>query len=182
MQIGAEGMSFEPIVASGPHGALPHARPTDRRIRPDEAIILDFGCTFRGYASDMTRTIVLGQVPAKVRETHAAVVTAVERSIEAIEPNMPAKDLDASGRRSLNDVGLGSYFIHGLGHGVGLRIHEYPHVSSHSDDVVPEDSVITIEPGVYVPGEYGVRVEDMVHVGKASVTVLTQSSRELIAL
>ncbi len=179
---GAESDPFDVIVASGVRGALPHGRPTSRKLRTGEFVILDFGSTVRGYCSDMTRTIALGRAPARLRAAYAAVLEANESAAAAARGGMEAKSLDAVARGCLRRRGFGRYFTHSLGHGIGLRVHERPRVSPLSREMLVAGSVITIEPGVYIPGCGGVRIEDDVVLGDTGCRVLTRSTRELLVL
>ena len=181
-QRGAESDAFDVIVASGPRGALPHARPTARKIRRGELILLDFGSTIRGYCSDLTRTVALGGVPRRLREAYRAVLEANESAAASARGGMTARALDAVARGCIRRRGFGRYFIHSLGHGLGLRVHERPRVSALSPEVLQAGSVITIEPGIYIPGSGGVRIEDDVLLGDRGCRVLTRSPRELIVL
>ncbi|MBN4056151.1 aminopeptidase P family protein [Rhodothermus sp. AH-315-K08] len=179
---GATGMSFDPIVASGPCAALPHARPTTRKIEAGELILIDVGCFFGGYASDMTRMVCIGQPAQKEKEVVAHVQRALELAMESAKAGMTSRELDAIARDYLTGVGLGEAFNHSLGHGVGLEIHEWPPVSFRSGDVLPEGAVITMEPGVYLPGEFGVRIEDMFVIRIGGVDRITKLSLDLIIL
>ncbi len=179
---GAESDAFDVIVASGPRGALPHARPTARKIRKGEFVLLDFGSTVRGYSSDLTRTVALGGAPRRLREAYQAVLEANESATASARGGMTARGLDAVARGCIRRRGFARYFIHSLGHGLGLRVHERPRVSALSPEVLRPGSVITIEPGIYIPGSGGVRIEDDVLLGGTGCRVLTRSPRELIVL
>jgi len=179
---GATGMSFDPIVASGPGAALPHARPTTRKIEPGELILIDVGCFFGGYASDMTRMVCIGQPGQKERAVAGHVQRALELAAGSAKAGMTSRELDAIARGYLTGVGFGAAFSHGLGHGVGLEVHEWPPVSFRSGDVLPDGAVITMEPGVYLPGEFGVRIEDMFVIRTGGVDRITNLSRDLIIL
>jgi Xaa-Pro aminopeptidase len=179
---GAESDAFDVIVASGPRGAFPHARPTARKIRKGEFVLLDFGSTVRGYSSDLTRTVALGGAPRRLRVAYRAVLEANESATAAARGGMTARGLDAVARGCIRRHGFGRYFTHSLGHGLGLRVHERPRVSALSRDVLETGSVITIEPGIYIPGSGGVRIEDDVLLGEGGCRVLTRSPRELIVL
>jgi Xaa-Pro aminopeptidase len=178
-KLGGEKDAFEPIVAGGRRGALPHARPTGGRLKTGECVILDFGCTVDGYHSDMTRTIAIGRISAPMKRAYVAVCNAQALAIAHVKAGVPASVLDGLARNELRKARLERYFIHSLGHGVGLQIHEQPRLSSTSRDVLVEDSVVTIEPGVYVPSLGGIRIEDVVRVTRTGCEVLTASSREL---
>lgn len=177
---GAERMAFEPIVASGVNGSLPHARPGKKPVGRGEAVVIDFGCVVDGYASDMTRTIALGSASAELRKVHGAVVDAVNAAVNAVRVGVPAAEVDRAARDLLAAEGYGAYFTHSTGHGVGLDVHEWPRLGRTSTDILSEDYVVTIEPGVYLPGRFGVRVEDLVLVGPISPHILTRSPRDLL--
>lgn len=180
---GAESMSFDPIVASGPNGARPHARPTDRTLREGELVVIDMGGFCDGYASDMTRTVALGSPSPSARDGYHAVLQAQEAALDAAEAGMTGQELDAVARTVLEEAEMGDHFAHGLGHGIGLQVHEWPRVSRTSDAVLPEGACVTIEPGVYVPEqEYGVRIEDIVVLGPQGCENLTRSPKELMSL
>jgi Xaa-Pro aminopeptidase len=177
---GAEKMAFDPIVASGPNGAQPHARPTSRSLQAGDLVVLDMGAVLDGYASDMTRTVAVGDPSAAARTGYGVVLEAQRRALEAARAGMTARELDAVARSHIEDAGLGDYFAHGLGHGLGLEVHEWPRVSRTSDDELPVGACVTIEPGVYVPEEeYGVRIEDIVVLQEEGARNLTRTGKEL---
>ncbi len=162
---GATGPSFPTIVASGRHSALPHARPRNHPIEPNAPLLFDMGCVVDGYASDMTRTFWVGSKPdPQFLQIYDIVNEARHRAIEAIRPGIPAKDIDEKARGWIRDHGYGEYFGHGLGHGVGLEVHERPVVSFRSKETLETGHVVTIEPGIYLPDLGGVRIEDLVLV------------------
>ena len=179
---GAERDAFDVIVASGARGALPHARPTRKKLRSGEFVTIDFGATVRGYCSDMARTIAIGRPPARLRAAYAAVQEAHGAALRAAKAGMRASELDAVARTRIAAHRLGKYFTHSLGHGLGLRVHERPRVSALSNEILRAGSVITIEPGVYIPGVGGVRIEDAVVLGGRTSRLLTSSPRELLTL
>lgn len=180
---GADAMSFDPIVASGPHAARPHAQPTDRTLREGELIVIDMGCFRDGYASDMTRTVALGGPSAAAKAGYHAVLQAQEAALESAHAGMTGKELDAIARDALTEADLGNYFSHGLGHGIGLQVHEWPRVSHTSDARLPEGACVTIEPGLYVPEDnYGVRIEDIIVLRDDGCEILTQSPKTLMSL
>ena len=179
---GASGDGFEPIVASGIRGALPHGRATSKKIMRGELVTLDFGCVFEGYHSDLTRTVALGKPSGESRKMYRTVLEAQSQAIEAATDGMAAKDLDAVARVHINKKGYGKYFNHSLGHGLGLQLHEPPRVSAFSKARLHSGNVITIEPGIYVPEVGGVRIEDDVLINNGSCTVLSRASKELIVL
>lgn len=158
---GAEAMAFDSIVAAGPEGARPHARPRDEPLGQGRPIVIDMGARVDGYCSDMTRTVVLGSPDDAFKSIHDIVLAAHETAAQMIEPGMPCSDADQLARKVIEDAGYGERYGHGLGHGVGLQIHEHPHIGPSSDDVLAEGMVVTIEPGIYLPDWGGVRIEDM---------------------
>ncbi len=182
LQRGAEGMSFAPIVASGPNGALPHAHPSDRRIGNHELIVLDFGCFLNGYASDMTRTVAVGEPSSEARNVYQLVLEAQTRAIEAARAGMTSVELDSVARKVIEEGGYGNHFSHGLGHGLGLQIHEWPKVSYHVDHLLPESATVTIEPGVYIPEKFGVRIEDIIVLRADGCDNLTGARKDLVVL
>jgi Xaa-Pro aminopeptidase len=177
-QRGAEKPSFDLIVASGPNSALPHVKTGERAIAVGEPILIDMGCIFEGYCSDMTRTFCLGQSNGKFDEIYDLVLRAQERAEAGIKADMTAREADALARSVIAEAGYGEFFGHGLGHGVGLAIHEDPRMSSFSEDTLPAGTVVTVEPGVYLPDWGGVRIEDMVVVRQDGLEILTASSKE----
>ncbi|MBI4535828.1 MAG: aminopeptidase P family protein [Ignavibacteriae bacterium] len=179
-KFGAEGEAFEAIVASGERGSLPHARATSKRIKSGEFVTLDFGCTLKGYNSDITRTIAVGKPSQRAREIYSVVLDAQRKAIASARGGMWAKDLDDVARRSIKRGGYGRYFTHSLGHGLGLNVHERPRVSALSKERLQAGSVITIEPGVYVPGFGGVRIEDDVLLTEHGCEVLNTAPKELL--
>lgn len=179
---GAEHMAFEPIVAAGPNAARPHARATDRVLRNGDAVLIDMGGVVDGYASDMTRTVVLGQPPEQFEEVYSIVLDAQRRAIDAAHADIPSDELDAVARSVIEEAGYGVAFPHSLGHGLGLQVHEWPPVSYRSDVLLPEHAAITIEPGIYLPGQFGVRIEDVVVLQSDGCDRITQASKELLIL
>jgi Xaa-Pro aminopeptidase len=180
---GADAMSFDPIVASGPNAARPHARPTDRCLREGEPVVIDMGGLVEGYASDMTRTVALGDPGVAVRRAYGAVLDAQRKALDAARAGMTGAELDAVARASLEEADLGEWFSHGLGHGIGLQVHEWPRVSSSSDAELPVGACVTIEPGVYVPEEeYGIRIEDIVWLQADGAENLTRAPKEFLIL
>lgn len=168
------GFSFPPIIASGPNGALPHARPTDRKIRRNEPVLVDTGIDWKGYKSDLTRMFFLDRMPTLVREVNDFVKEAQVRAIKAIKPGVKASDVDAAARGFLAKQKLDQYFGHSLGHGVGLDIHEEPRLSQTSSAILEPGMVVTVEPAVYLPGKFGIRLEEMVLVTHKGCEVLSE--------
>ncbi|MDO8964723.1 MAG: aminopeptidase P family protein [Coriobacteriia bacterium] len=179
---GSEGVAFAPIVASGPNSSRPHAGVTDRVIGVGELLKMDFGARIDGYCADLTRTIVVGTASDEQRRMYEAVLAANEAALAAVRPGVPTKDVDGVARRVLTDHGYGDRFTHGLGHGVGLAVHELPTVGPRSNDVLRAGSIVTIEPGVYVPGFGGVRIEDLVAVEEGGHRLLSHAPKHLIEL
>lgn len=179
---GAEADAFEPIVASGERGALPHARASAKKIKKGDLVTLDFGCRYGGYHSDVTRTVCVGRINPERRRLYDVVRDAQQLALDASRDGMTGKELDGVARRYIKSRKLGRFFTHSLGHGLGLQVHENPRISSVSDDVLAAGNVITIEPGVYVPGVGGVRIEDDVVIRDGGHQLLTTLPKELITL
>lgn len=179
---GASAMAFEPIVASGIRGALPHGRPSGKTLRPGELIVIDMGCVLDGYHSDMTRTVALGEPGEEARAAYAVVLDAQRRAVEAVRAGASTKAVDAVARDRIAEAGFGAYFSHGLGHGVGLQVHEWPRLSYHTDDVLPANAVVTAEPGVYLPERFGIRIEDLVVARADGPELLTRTPKDLLVL
>ncbi len=177
---GATGPSFDTIVATGPHSAVPHHRPTDASLRRGDLVKMDFGALVEGYHSDMTRTVVIGRAAGWQRDLHALVAAAQEAGRAALRPGVPVTEVDAAARAVVTAAGYADEFVHGLGHGVGLQIHEAPLLGPTGTGRVATGMVVTVEPGVYLPGRGGIRIEDTVVVGPADAERLTTSPRELI--
>lgn len=181
-RLGAEGPSFETIVGSGDRAAWAHTRPTLKPLRKNELVVLDQGAILRGYCSDMTRTVFLGRAPRRVRQVYGAVLEAQEAAKAAIRPGVKAGDVDAAARRVLARYKLARYFTHSTGHGLGLEVHEIPRLGRGDSTVIEPGMVLTVEPGVYVEGFGGIRIEDDVVVTANGAVDLTTSSRELLEL
>ena len=179
---GASKNSFDSIVASGERSCLPHGRATNKLIEKGDMLTLDFGCVYKGYCSDMTRSLVVGEATEKQKEIYYAVLEAQEKALAAVKPGLTGIQLDTIARDIITEKGYGENFGHGLGHGVGLEIHELPHVNAIGKVEMVPGNVITIEPGIYVPGFGGVRIEDLVVVTDAGYRVLSKSTKELIEL
>jgi Xaa-Pro aminopeptidase len=179
---GAEEMSFPTIIASGARSALPHGRASDHAITAGGFVVCDFGVILSGYCSDQTRTVWVGRVPQEARSVYQAVREAQQAAIDAVRPGVPAGEVDAAARKVLRRAGLGRSFTHSTGHGVGLEIHEAPRVADGQREILQTGMVITIEPGVYFPGKWGVRIEDMVVVTAGGCEVLTPTSKDFLAI
>ena len=179
---GSRRAAFDIIVASGANGAMPHAAVTNRRLKRGDLVTFDFGAEANGYYSDMTRTICIGRPTARQREVHGTVLKAQSAAIQSARPGALCKSVDEAARKVIKRSGYGRYFGHGTGHGIGLMVHEGPSVSALSKDAVAKNMVFTVEPGIYIPGWGGVRIEDMVQVTETGAKVLTSLSRELEGL
>jgi Xaa-Pro aminopeptidase len=179
---GAQEMSFPTIIASGARSALPHGRATEQAIAPGAFVVCDFGVILGGYCSDQTRTVWVGAPPKEAQEAYEAVREAQQAAIAAVRPGARVGEVDAAARKVLRKAGLGRYFTHSTGHGVGLEIHEAPRVAAGQKEVLKPGMVITIEPGVYFPGKWGVRIEDMVAVNDGGCEVLTPTSKDFLAV
>ncbi len=179
---GAQGVAFETLVAAAERSALPHARPTDKVIEPGNFVLIDFGCTYAGYHSDETVTGVAGSPTGEQEKLHAVVYEAHMRAIDALKVGVGVKEVDSAARNVMMNAGLGKYFLHGLGHGVGLEIHEPPHLSPLGKGVIEDGMVFTIEPGVYVEGVGGVRLESLVYMDKTGPEVLSRMSKKLLTI
>jgi Xaa-Pro aminopeptidase len=180
-RLGAEGAAFDSIVASGAHGALPHAEPRDEPIQPDVLVTIDWGARYDGYCSDCTRTYATGEgISAKAREVYELVLAAQEAGVAAVKAGPTGKQVDAVARDVIAAGGHGDHFGHGLGHGVGLEIHEGPRLSrTAGEEPLRDGHVVTVEPGVYIPGELGVRIEDLTVVREGAQEVLTRLPKGL---
>jgi Xaa-Pro aminopeptidase len=179
---GASGLSFSSIVASGPHGARPHATPRDVTIGAGELVVIDWGAKVDGYCSDCTRTFATGEISENARVAYDLVLEAELAGVEAIRPGMGGKEADETARAIIDAAGHAEHFGHSLGHGVGLEVHEKPTLSKRSEDTLAPGNVVTVEPGVYLPGEVGVRIEDLCVVTEAGHEILTHIPKELITL
>ena len=179
---GAEGMSFETIVASGPRSALPHGHASAARLPRKGFVTLDFGVILNGYCSDMTRTVHLGEAGRQERFAYDAVLEAQQAGVEAVRPGATCGEVDEAARGVLRKAGLAEYFTHSTGHGVGIEIHEAPRIAKEQETVLVPGMVVTIEPGIYIAGKFGIRIEDMVVVTDRAPRVLTPAPKILIEL
>ncbi len=180
--LGAERPAFDTIVASGPNGAIPHHAPTDRPIRRGDLITMDFGARYGGYHADMTRTVALGEPAGWQREIYELVAAAQRSGLDAARPGADVGDVDAAARDLIRDAGHSDHFQHGLGHGVGLEVHEAPTIGYGRTGKLASRVPVTVEPGVYLPGRGGVRIEDVLVVGADGTGLLTTTTRELLVL
>lgn len=182
LRAGAERMSFDPIVGFGENAALPHGRPSSRALRYGDPILIDMGCFLAGYASDMTRMLSFGAAQQDFLAACDVVLDALNRAADAARSGIAASALDHVARSVIETAGLGEAFSHSLGHGVGLEIHEAPSVSYRTDALLPKGSVITLEPGVYLPGQFGIRIEDIVRLRPDGNDPITAIPRDLVVL
>lgn len=181
-EAGASGNSFDTIAASGLHSAMPHAMPTEKRLEKGDFLTMDFGCVYDGYCSDMTRTVVIGKADQRQKEIYQTVLQAQEAALQAIRAGVTGAYADQVSRSLIEKAGYGAYFGHGLGHSVGLYIHEEPRLSPSCHEILEPSVTMTVEPGIYVPGFGGVRIEDLVVVTEDGCRNLTHSPKELLEL
>ena len=174
-KLGAQKLSFDLIVASGKRSALPHGVASDKKISKGEFVIIDFGCSYNGYHSDVTRTFIIGKPDKKQQQIYNIVRDAQSIAIENIKPGKTCEEIDDAARNYIKKNGFDKYFGHGLGHGVGLDVHEEPRISKKVKEKIKEGMVFTVEPGIYIPGFGGVRIEDMVYVTESGCKVLTNN-------
>jgi Xaa-Pro aminopeptidase len=172
---GATCASFDIIVASGPNAALPHYQTAERKLKAAEAVMIDMGVEYRGYKSDLTRVFFLGKMNTLITKVYTIVRAAQARALAAVKPGVSASKVDRAARQYISDKGYGRYFMHSLGHGVGLEVHEAPSVSSKVEQVLRPGMVFTVEPGIYLPGRFGIRIEDMVLVTRKGCEVISGS-------
>ncbi len=177
---GGDGISFEPIVASGPNGANPHHLPGKRVIERGDVVILDYGAKYRGYCSDITRTVVVGKASREVKEVYEIVKEAQENAFRTSKSGIRAKDIDIAAREVISSYGYGEYFTHRTGHGLGLDVHEPPFITGNNEEIIEEGMVFTIEPGIYLPGKFGIRIEDDIAIIDGQGVRYTRVDRELM--
>lgn len=176
---GAQGTSFDTIVAFGANASMPHHEPDNTVLKKGDCVLIDMGAKFEGYCSDMTRTFFYGKPAEEDKRIYEIVLNAQQMAIKAIKAGIPCKEIDAVARDYIKDCGYGECFGHGLGHGVGIDIHEFPRLNAVSDDVLEAGMVVTVEPGIYIPGRMGVRIEDMVLVTKDGCINLTGTDKKI---
>ena len=182
LRYGAENVSFSPIVASGANGSKPHAVPTGKKIMDGEFVTMDFGCVCRGYCSDMTRTVAVGRVTEEMETVYHTVLRAQLAGIAAAKAGVPGCEIHNAAARVIAEAGYGEYFGHGFGHGVGVEIHESPRASSTWKEPLPAGAVISAEPGIYLPGRFGVRIEDVVIIQDDGCENIHRAPKELLIL
>ncbi|MCD6574603.1 aminopeptidase P family protein [Candidatus Aerophobetes bacterium] len=180
--LGAEDIAFKPSVASGPNSANPHHASSERVIKKGDLVVIDYGAKHGGYCSDITRTLAIGKVPEEAKKAYETVKEAQQEGIDMVKEGAIAKDIDLAVRDIIERHGYGKYFIHRTGHGLGLEVHEEPYISSNSETVLKEGMVFTIEPGVYIPGKFGIRIEDDIAVINKRGVTLTNAEKELLVL
>lgn len=180
--IGAEGFSFDPIMAFGVNGADPHHEPSKTELKPGDSIIIDIGCLKDSYCSDMTRTVFYKTASEKAKQVHQIVREANEKAIAIIKPGVKFSEIDRAARGHIEAAGYGEYFTHRTGHNIGIDVHEFGNVSSANDDEVKEGMIFSVEPGIYLPGEFGVRIEDLVLVTKDGHEVLNKYDKGIIVI
>jgi Xaa-Pro aminopeptidase len=181
-ELGAEAPAFETIVASGPNSARPHSRPGDRKVESGETVVVDSGVQLNGYCSDCTRTFATGPLPQRLREAYAVCLQAQLAGLDAVQVGITGVEADEAARRVIDDAGFGEAFGHGLGHGVGLAVHEAPRLARESSDTLAAGNVVTVEPGIYLAGLGGIRIEDLVIVGEGGPEVLTSYTKDLVSV
>lgn len=182
LHFGAEDMSFDPIVVSGPNGSLPHGVPSEKELRSGEFVTMDFGCIKNGYCSDMTRTVAIGSVTEEMRRVYDTVLEAQTTAISQVKAGMTGREVDAAARNVIEQAGYGANFGHSFGHGVGVEIHEAPNASPSNDKILPTGAVISAEPGIYLPGKMGVRIEDVIVLTEDGCMNITLAPKELLIL
>lgn len=178
-KLGSEGVSFESIVASGKNSALPHARPSARRLKKGDFLVIDYGCVCEGYHSDETCTFGIGGISAEQARVYEIVKGAHDRALSAVKAGVPCKQVDSAARSYIEEHGYGPFFSHGTGHGVGLEVHEFPRISCQADAVLQAGMVVTIEPGIYIPGLFGVRIESLAVVRENGCDILSPMGKKI---
>ena len=182
LRYGSEGNSFDPIVVSGPNTSLPHGVPGDRVIQRGDFVTMDFGCLKDGYCSDMTRTVAIGEASDEMRNVYDIVLQAQLAGIAVARAGIPGKEIDAAARKVITEAGYGPYFGHGFGHSLGLDIHESPSANLRGEELMPVGAVCSAEPGIYLPGRFGVRIEDVMILREKGCEVITKAPKKLIIL
>ena len=182
LRAGAQALSFETIAVSGRNSSMPHGVPTDKKVERGDFVTMDYGAVVNGYHSDMTRTVAVGEVSGKQAEVYDTVLKAQLTSLDLLAPGVACKDADAAARDVINAAGYGEFFGHGTGHGVGVEIHEFPVLNPRSAEILAPGDVVTVEPGIYLPGEFGVRIEDMAFITENGSENLTKCPKTLIIL
>lgn len=182
LHFGAENVSFDPIVVSGANGSMPHGVPGDKLLREGEFVTMDFGCKYRGYCSDMTRTVALGHVSDEMAAVYGVVLEAQKAGIAAAKSGITGREVDGAARGVIEKNGYGEYFGHSFGHGVGIEIHEAPNLSPLNEKLLPSGAVVSAEPGIYIPGKFGLRIEDVIVLRDDGCEDITNAPKELLIL
>ena len=182
LRLGAEGNSFDPIVVSGPNTSMPHGVPGERKLQPGDFITMDFGVVYKDYCSDMTRTVALGYATDEMKEVYYTVLKAQLAGIAITKAGVTGQAIDGAARKVIADAGYGDCFGHGYGHCLGLEVHEAPNCNPSNDKPMPAGCVSSAEPGIYIPGKFGVRIEDVMHLTETGAEVLTHSPKELMII
>ena len=179
---GAEALSFETIAVTGKKTSMPHGVPDDSVVKSGDFVTMDFGAVYKGYHSDMTRTVAVGEISQKQKEIYDTVLSAQKAALDILKKGVSCKDADGAARDIIKNAGYGDYFGHGTGHGVGIEIHESPNLSPRSEQILDTGHIVTVEPGIYIPDEFGVRIEDMALITENGYENLTSTPKELIIL
>lgn len=182
LALGAEGLSFPTICVSGSRTEFPHGEPTDKVIEEGDLVTIDMGAVVQGYCGDMTRTVAMGAVSQEQKEVYEIVLRSQKAGLEAVKAGVRCFDVDKVCRDIIEDAGYGKYYVHGTGHGVGTEVHEPPALNTRSEEVLAENMAVTVEPGIYLPGKFGVRIEDLAIVTDFGIINITKSEKELIIL
>ena len=182
LRFGAEKMSFDPIVVAGPNVSLPHRVPSSKQVQKGEFLTMDFGCKYGGYCSDMTRTVALGEPTEEMKKVYQIVLEAQLAGIAVTRAGVPGTSIDAAARKVIADAGYGDNFGHGYGHSLGIEIHESPNANTRDNTLLPVGAVVSAEPGIYLPGKFGVRIEDVTILREDGCEILTKSPKDLIIL
>ncbi len=182
LHFGAENVSFDPIVVSGANGSMPHGVPGEKPLCEGEFVTMDFGCKYRGYCSDMTRTVALKSVTEEMERIYGIVLDAQKAGIAAARSGVSGKEVDGAARIVIEQNGYGEYFGHSFGHGVGVEIHEMPNLSPMNEKLLPDSAVVSAEPGIYLPGRFGVRIEDVLVLREGSCEDITKAPKDLLIL
>jgi Xaa-Pro aminopeptidase len=182
MSMGAEGLSFDTIAVSGVNSNQPHGVPTDKKLVEGEFLTMDFGAVYKGYCGDMTRTIALGYATDEMIKVYEIVLESQLAGLAAVKAGVRCADVDKASRDIIEAAGYGEYYIHGTGHGVGTLVHEPPTLNARSEEILQENQAVTVEPGIYLPEKFGVRIEDLAIVTPFGIINCTQSKKELIVL
>ena len=177
---GADGMAFEPIVVSGPNSSMPHGVPGERLVQAGDFVTMDFGATYQGYCADMTRTVAVGYVTEEMETVYNTVLKAQTAAIAASKPGVTGREIDAVARKIITDAGYGAYFGHGYGHSLGMEVHESPSPNGRNEEGMPVGAVASAEPGIYLPGKFGVRIEDVVIFREDGCENITKSPKNLM--